>query len=430
MAIATKEHIDFKGLLAAQLSASKFPETVKSLQQEALAQFEGMGLPGMKHEEWKYTYLQKYLKKGFQFGRNIEPASLENANIPAASEDAIQIVLLDGKCIAIHAEQAQEGIYLSGLQQALEAENVLATELFGALVHGSKQALTALNLALCEDGFFLHAAPGAQGNIELICLHSGSTNISQPHVLIKLEEGADVHILEQHIQLGATSFQHLVSEVMLEKSARLEWVKMQDAGAGSHLIDTVYAQVEAEGLFKSMFVSLSGELFRNNQYINIHGTAADADLNGVYVLDGNQQADNVIVIRHQLPEGTSNQLFKGILDGKSTGVFNGKIIVDQDAQKTNAFQSNKNILVSDEAAAYFRPQLEIFADDVKCSHGATSSEIEDGELFYLRARGISKDTARSLLMLAYAADVVESISKEDVKQLALESIEKKLKLNF
>jgi Fe-S cluster assembly protein SufD len=430
MAIATKEHIDFKSLFASHLSNTNFPQAIQSLQQEALEQFGEMGLPGMKHEEWKYTYLQKYLKKGFQFGRNPETASPESASIPTASEDAVQVILMDGKCISIRGEKTQEGIYLSGLKQALEAENILATELFGALAHGSRQALTALNLALCEDGFFLHAAPEAKGNIDLIFLHSGSPYISQPHILIKLEEGADVHIQEQHIQVGEQSFQHLVSEVILEKSARLEWVKTQDAGAGSHLIDTVYAQVEAEGLFKSMFISLTGELFRNNQYINIHGTAADADLNGVYVLDSEQQADNVIVIRHQLPEGTSNQLFKGILDGKSTGVFNGKIIVDQDAQKTNAFQSNKNILVSDEAAAYFRPQLEIFADDVKCSHGATSSEIEDGELFYLRARGIGKEMARALLMLAYAADVLESISKDDVKQKALKSIEKKLKLNF
>jgi Fe-S cluster assembly protein SufD len=429
MATVEKASIAFRELFNQHLSGIHLPKAVRRIKEEAIQQAEQQGLPGMKHEEWKYTYLQKYLKKGFHFGRNTSSSACK-VELPHISPNTVRIVLYDGQYQASFSGKNPEGIYISGLKQALTEENILATELFGSLAHNSAQSMTALHLALSEDGFFLHAAPGAKCDIELIFIHSGSSNISLPHALIQLEEGAEVHINERHIQLGQQSFQHYITEVKLEKTSRLDWVKVQDAGAGSHLIDTTYTLVNESARFRSTTISLTGDWLRNNQYIQINGRDADADLNGLYVLDAEQQADNIIVIKHQLPEGTSNQLFKGILDGKSTGVFNGKIVVDQDAQKTNAFQSNKNILVSDESAAFFRPQLEIFADDVKCSHGATSSEIEDSELFYLRARGISKDTARSLLMLAFAADVLESIQKEEVKAQVLKSIEHKLNLSF
>lgn len=429
----TQENTIYTSAFDAIVAQQSLPAAILAKKQSAIEQFELLGLPSMKHEEWKYTYLAKILKKGFAPGFIQSAAqSASDALSRLTSTDATnRVVLIDG----IYSQELSKIIpsaeyKIQSLAQAWQDNSNSLLASFGTLTDGKKQALTQLNTALSQDGIIIEVAEEASAQLELVFIHTSSDTISHPRLLIQVEENAQLHIAEQHILLGTQSLSNIVSEVILQKDAQLEWVKIQDAGRQSYQLDSTYVTQEKNSQYHCTTISLTGELLRNNQFIQIKGEEAHANLGGAYILDGEQQADNLIIIEHAAPNATSNQLYKGILDGSSTGVFNGKIIVVEDAQKTIAFQSNKNILLSDDAAAYFRPQLEIFADDVKCSHGATSAQIEDHELFYLRSRGIGKDLSKSLLMFAFIADVIEEVKDEQLKSWVNARIASKLKIDL
>lgn len=401
----------------------------------AMDQFLELGIPTMKHEDWKYTYLQKYLNKGFTPGVIAKQEISQDIHaiidsIPTTQ--AVRLVLFDGIFYPEYSVLPEiNGLSISGISEAISGQNLDVMDKQSTIASVSKHALSALNIALCQDGLMILLSEGVEAGIDFINIITDSGNqIRQPYHQITVLGNATLTIHEHQVLKGTSGMMNAVSEIFLSEHASIDWVKVQDPGAGACYIDTTYVQQETSSTYNVSTITLTGTLLRNQQYVSLNGIAAHADLAGLYLLDNEEQADNLIFIRHRSPECTSNQLYKGVMDGQSTGTFNGKIVVDQDAQKTNAFQSNKNILVSDEAAAFFRPQLEIFADDVKCSHGATSSEIEDSELFYLRARGIGKEKAKSLLMLAFAADVVEHISDKTLKAFIVEKIEAKLKLNL
>ncbi len=410
-------------------------DKIISVKREAIEQFEALGLPTMKNEEWKYTYLGKVLKKGFTPGFNRLPdeSTLQKikSKLPKISAETNRIVLIDGifsqKLSQInHSDSFQ----ITALHDCWANHNEKAEGLFSTLTQGRPQALTTLNTALCQDGVFIDIAENGQAQIEIMMVKTGSLQMSMPRILIYSGANSYLNIAEQNILLQGESFSNIVSEVFLEESAKVEWVSIQDTNDNAYVFDSIYAKQAAKSQYHSTVVSLTGAIMRNNQYIKISGEEAHADLGGIYILNGEQQADNLILIEHESPNATSNQLFKGILDDKSKGVFNGKIVVIPEAQKTDAFQSNKNILLSEDASAYFRPQLEIYADDVKCSHGATSSDIEDHELFYLRSRGIGKELAKSLLIYAFAGDVIDEIEDENLRAWVKERVASKLKIDL
>jgi len=435
MTTISKDISVYSEALDAVIDGNRLPAGIIMKKQVAINQFEQLGLPTMKHEEWKYTYLAKILKKGFVPGLTDKKAidiAAAAAQLPARkNEQANRIVLVDGVVIPeLSAIHYTERVTVLGLADAFEKEETGALELFASLTKGKGQALTALNTALSQDGIFVHLAGNTQANLEIIFIQSGSKTIAMPRLIFNVEHGSQLNIVEQHVSGDQDTMINMVAEVFLDNDARLEWTKIQDGGTGAHQLDSVYVSQAAGSQYHCSTISLTGELLRNNQFVSINGEGAHANLGGLYILNGKQQADNLIVIDHNTPNATSNQLYKGLLDGESTGVFNGKIVVKEDAQKTNAFQSNKNILLSDQAAAYFRPQLEIFADDVKCSHGATSAEIEDHEIFYLRSRGIGKELSKSLLMFAFVSDVVEEILNEQVREQVRQSISSRLKIDF
>ncbi len=416
------------------MDAQKLPAGVVLKKQVAISQFEQLGLPSMKHEEWKYTYLAKILKKGFAPGYiQTDKAVLKSIadQLPAIAKDANRIVLVDGIFSSELSQiNASEQYIITSLANSWNLEISASIDLFSSLTKGKKQALTALNTALCQDGVFIEVSENGSAHVELLLVQTGQEKISMPRFVIHVGIDAYLNIAEQYLLLDGQSLSNSVSEVFLDASAKVEWVKIQDAAEQSYQMDSCYVVQAKKSNYHCSTISLTGELLRNNQFIQIAGEEAHANLGGVYILDGQQQADNLIVIEHASPNATSNQLYKGILDGKSTGVFNGKIVVVEDAQKTNAFQSNKNILLSDDAAAYFRPQLEIFADDVKCSHGATSAQIEDNELFYLRSRGIGKELSKSLLMFAYVGDVIDEIEDTTLREWVKSRIASKLKIEL
>ncbi|HUH73094.1 MAG TPA: Fe-S cluster assembly protein SufD [Chitinophagales bacterium] len=417
------------------LETQQLPEEIVQKKISAIQKFEELGLPSMKHEEWKYTYLAKVFKKGFtpgiQTNNNNNYSERIKEYLPAISSDKNRLVIVDGIFSKEFSQiNTSTEYHISSLADAWENNIQTATELFTSITKQQDRALTALNSALCQDGVFIEVADECTAQIELLLIHTGQMQMSMPRILIQIGVNGYLSIAEQVILLENSSFSNVVSEIKTAEGAMIEWVKIQDPGANMYHFDSCYVQQATKSNYHCTTVSLSGELIRNNQFIEIQGENAHADLGGISILDNKEQTDNLIIIRHSAPNTTSNQLYKNILNGESTGVFNGKIVVDQIAQKTNAFQSNKNILLSDDAAAFFRPQLEIFADDVKCSHGATSYQIEDHELFYLRSRGISKELSRSLLMYAFAADVVEEIEDTLLREGVKSKIASKLKIEF
>lgn len=416
------------------LNQKALSEGILQKKQKALQQFEQLGIPNMKNEEWKNTYLAKYLKKGFQPGlvkKDLSKTETIAEILPSLTENINRIVIIDGlfsqELSQIHPS-IQYNIFSTSHCWSEDIQN--ANQIFSSLTDEKKQSLTALNTALSQDGVFIEVVEGGSAHIELLIVQTGSDIISMPRNIIQVGKNAYLNIAEQHILIEGHSMTNMVAEIVMEENAKIEWVKIQDAGDQYHLIDSSYVSQKENSRYHCTTLSLTGDLLRNQQYIQIAGEQAHADLGGIYILENQQQADNIIVIEHQVPNTTSNQLYKGILDGSSTGVFNGKIIVVEDAQKTDAYQSNKNILLSDDAAVFTRPQLEIYADDVKCSHGATSSQIEDYESFYLRSRGIGKELSKALLMFAFVADVVEEIENTTLKEWVKSRISTKLKIDL
>jgi Fe-S cluster assembly protein SufD len=434
MTTIAKDISDYKVALDEIMDYHHFHPMAVLKKEAALDQFLQLGIPSMRHEDWKYTYLQKYLNKGFVPGR-VEKNDLSEdihsilSDIPVTQ--AVRLVMMDGYFYPQYSILPEiKGLSISGILESSTEQLSEMVEKQSSLADIKKHALTALNIALSQDGLIIRVEESVETGIDFInIITNAGHQIRQPYCQITVLDNAKLTIHEHQVLIGQIGMMNAVTEIFLSENAVLNWVKVQDPGVGACFIDTAYVQQASSSTYNVTAITLTGTLLRNQQYVSLNGIAAHADLSGLYLLDKEEQADNLIYVRHRSPECTSNQLFKGVMDGSSTGTFNGKIVVDQDAQKTNAFQSNKNILISEDASAFFRPQLEIFADDVKCSHGATSSEIEDSELFYLRARGIGKEKAKSLLMLAFATDVVEHIANDDLKAFVVEKIEAKLKLN-
>jgi Fe-S cluster assembly protein SufD len=281
--------------------------------------------------------------------------------------------------------------------------------------------MVALNTAFTKDGALIKIDNFAHIE-EAIELYNITTcpgiKMIQPRHHIEVGEGAEVTFVESYHNLCVgSSFTNAVNTIKVGKNANLHYIKIEHPKRpNTYIIDHTLIEQAANSTLNLFTVTLSGDLVRNHLHVTVNGEHASTNLMGLYVLNKNNHGDNKTTVDHAVPNCYSNELYKGILGGTSTGVFNGKIIVREDAQKTNAYQNNRNILVSDEATINTQPQLEIFADDVKCSHGATSAQIDDSELFYLRARGIGKEKARGLLMFAFAEEIIEKIKNESARQ--------------
>jgi Fe-S cluster assembly protein SufD len=248
-----------------------------------------------------------------------------------------------------------------------------------------------------------------------------------PRNLLVAGKNSQASVVEVYLTRGeGTSFTNIVTEIVVQENANLEHTKIQNEGSQAFNIGTTQVYQARDSKFFSVTISLNGAIIRNDLNIVLDDQNCEANLYGLYMPTGKTHIDNHSLVDHAKPHSYSNELYKGILDGKSTGVFNGKIFVRQDAQKTNAFQSNRNILLSKDASMNTKPQLEIFADDVKCSHGATTGQLDEDMLFYLRARGIGLDKARALLMYAFAGDVINQVKIEAVRHYIESAIASRL----
>ena len=425
--VETKSPVTQQLMESLQKQASKIAFMPDQEIVAAIRQLEEKGIPNNKHEDYKYCNIESYIRREFK-ALDQKFDTLELKDIEAYKlDDAINLIVLNGNYSADLSEKViAKGISIKSLNEISSTEkNLIATQ-----AKSSSDSLIALNTTFCGNGLFLkveknNAIPMP---IHIIYLNNNSSPaLSNSRNFIHIETSSELTIVESFINIGSEKlFSNYVSEKLLDENAKLTCYTFQNEGALSYSVHTNSVKVNTYANYNNTTVTLSGELVRNNHNIELAASSCEAHLNGLFITRGTQLVDNHTLIDHQMPNCESNELYKGIANGKSTGVFNGKIFVRKDAQKTNAYQSSKNILMSDDATIDTKPQLEIYADDVKCSHGTSTGKIDTDALFYLKARGIGEESARKLLLQAFAEEVINKIELDSLKERVLHLFEKTL----
>ena len=393
----------------------------------AIRQLEEKGLPNNKHEDYKYCNIESFIRREFKaLDQTFNPLDLKDVEVYKL-DDAINLVVLNGNYSEALSEKViAKGITIKSLNEITSSEkNYIASQ-----AKSSSDSLIALNTVFCGNGLFFKVEKGnvIPMPVHIIYLNNNSApSLSNTRNFIHIESGAELTLIESFINSGGGKiFSNYVSEKLVDENAKLTCYTFQNEGALSYSVHTNAVKVNTYAHYSNTTITLSGELVRNNHNIELAASSCEAHLNGLFITKGTQLVDNHTLIDHQMPHCESNELYKGIANGKSIGVFNGKIFVRKDAQKTNAYQSSKNILMSDDATINTKPQLEIYADDVKCSHGTSTGKIDTDALFYLKARGIGEENARKLLLQAFAEEVINKIEVDSLKERVLQLFEKTL----
>lgn len=397
----------------------------EALVARSLRQIEEKGIPTGRHEDYKYCNIDAVLRKEFpalsQEFRDVRDVA------PYRLEDTITLVVQNGR----YSASLSDKVILNGLHISVLADDDHPIRP-GSVADVESDSFIALNTAFCSGGFTLTVEKGVEMRIPIHILYISSSDTSSmvnPRSMIRLEDGATATIIEHHVNAGTGKvFQNHLSEKVVGKSARLEYFILQEEGEKGFSVNTSQVQVMDNGNYDCTTVTLSGHLVRNNHNVVLKGQNCSAHLYGLFSAEGSQLVDNHTLMDHQVPNCESNELYKGIASGKATGVFNGKIFVRQDAQKTNAYQSSKNILLSDDATIYTKPQLEIYANDVKCSHGTSTGKVDEEALFYLKSRGIGEGSARKLLLSSFAGEILSRISVDSLKDRVTAAFESGLRL--
>ncbi len=412
---------DFTG--SSNGSEASGPEWLRNLRQSAAVRFAEVGFPTRRNEEWRFTNVAPIAETPFTLASQTDSAMTAEtlAGYTYAGMSGTQLVFVNGHFqVELSSKDFPAGVTISTLAAAMDAAPELVEAQLGRYAKFTTQAFVALNTAALEDGAFVHITRGTviDEPIHLLFLstpHSGPT-VSHPRTLIIAEANSQATIVESYSGTAdAVYFTNAVTEVSAAENAVIDHYKVQRESVKAYHVATMQLHLARSTNFSSHSVGLGGLLVRNDANAYLGGEGIECTLNGVYLGNDRQLIDNHTEIDHAMPHCNSHEIYKGILDGHSRGVFNGKIFVREDAQKTDAKQTNQTLLLSPTAQIDTKPQLEIFADDVKCTHGATIGQLSDEALFYLRARGISKDNARALLTYAFASDIVSRIKIDAIR---------------
>jgi Fe-S cluster assembly protein SufD len=402
------------------------PRWVHRLRRGAIARFAASGLPTMRDEEWRFTNLASLKKTNFEPAGLPTDGRLHPVGLPRF--DGPRLVLVNGHyCRNLSSvESTPDGLTVNGLAETLRTAPELVEPHLGRYASTEDYPLVALNTAFLADGVVIHVRPGVVVEHPIHVLHVSTAgprpHVAHPRNLIVAGRHSQVTVVERYLGLEDNLyFNNAVTELVLDDGAIVDHYKIQQEGRRAVHVGTVQAQQGRGSTFCSHLVALGGELSRHETNTRLDAEGCHTELRGLYMPRGNQHVDSRTRIDHVSPHCTSHELYKGILDDEAHGVFNGKIFVHQDAQKTDAKQTNQVLLLSDGATINTKPQLEIFADDVKCTHGATVGQLDAEALFYLRSRGISRDHAHNLLIYAFAAEVLEQIRWEPLR-LELEDL--------
>jgi Fe-S cluster assembly protein SufD len=385
-----------------------------------------MGYPSMKNEDWHFTNVAPISSRTFHTAAEGSPVGPEVLRRVGFGQECHTVVIVNGRVDPRWAlGSLPDGLSITALASEIESGSPIIERHFAKLATPESGTFTALNTALAEDGVVIRVAANTvvETPIHLVFLSDAGAEgaATHPHNLIFADKNSQATVIESYVSAGGDIyFTNAVTEVFVAEGARLSHYKLQRESQNAFHVGTLQVHQARNSRYESFSFATGAELSRTNVYTTLAGDAAEAVLNGLYMVDGKQHVDHQTRIEHVAPNCPSHELYKGILDGRSHGVFNGKVYVHPEAQKTDGKQSNNNLLLSQEARVDTKPQLEIFADDVKCTHGATVGRLDDTALFYMRSRGISPSQARRLLTYAFAADVLEKIELEPLKE-ALEA---------
>ncbi|MEM7358042.1 MAG: Fe-S cluster assembly protein SufD [Pseudomonadota bacterium] len=386
----------------------------------ALAQFEQVGLPGVRDEQWRYTNLRALKSKLYTLN-TANPG--QDVSLP--DSEANRLVFVDGHYRADLSSPGTvaEGIIVGSLGMLLDQQAEVLEPWFGGCLPAEPHGFTALNTAYCQDGFVLVLPSNAvlEEVLEVLFVSSSaqdSTNrISHSRNLVVAGANSQCRIVERHIGAdGAVYLNNSVTEIHAADNAHVDHYKLQQEAEEAFHMGAVFIKQGGHATVKSHNIALSGLVTRNDINCYLLGQGGHVEMNGLVIGHGRRHVDNHTEVNHAVPHCTSDEYYKSILDDHSRSVFRGRIIVAQDAQQTNADQQNNNLLLSKDAEADTKPQLEIYADDVKCSHGATVGQLDPKSMFYLRSRGIDAASAKALLTFAFANEVIERIQLESIRQ--------------
>ncbi|MEK9613502.1 MAG: Fe-S cluster assembly protein SufD [Flavobacteriaceae bacterium] len=413
-------------------------DRVHQMRSDALKIFENKGFPTRKDEAWKYTSLAGLVKEDYALFPKAE-ISIELKNVKKYflyDTDTYKIVFIDGVYSPFLSNTTHDGLDVCLLSAALtKSKYRKLIDTYFNKIAPQEDSLTALNTSYAKEGAYIYIPKSVEAEkpIEIIHFSSGyeSTLWLQPRNLIVVDKNAQVQIIERHQSLKSHPVvTNSVTEIYVHQDALVDYYKLQNDLSSASLIDNTYIVQEKNSHASVHTFSLGGKLIRNNLNYYQRGEHVMSTLKGVTILKDSQHVDHSTLVHHAQPNCESHQDYKGIYGERSEGVFNGKILVDKVAQKTNAFQQNNNILLDDKATVNTKPQLEIFADDVKCSHGCTVGQLDDEALFYLRSRGIPKKEAKALMTYAFANNVLESVQLPSLKKRINHQIAQKLGVNL
>jgi Fe-S cluster assembly protein SufD len=420
--VATQSQWDALWENLEQRAQASSPAWLNSLRRAGNAHFSELGFPTTDDEEWRFTNVRPIAEMTPQAApSNVRITEKEIAPFIYGNMATRRLVFIDGR---YHPELSSpgknNGVKILNLATAVQADENVLTQHLARYARYDDNAFAALNTSMIEDGAVITIAAKTRvaEPILLLFVSTGRVQgaITNPRILVVAHERAEAKVIEKYVTLGnETHFTNAVTELVLEESARLEHCKIQDESLNAFHVATIQGYQKRNSHLLTHSISLGGAITRNNVIPVLDAEGCECIMNGLYLGRDTQLVDHHTSIHHAKPNCNSHEFYHGILDGKSQGVFNGKIFVRPDAQKTDAKQTNRNLLLSDEATVNTKPQLEIFADDVKCTHGATVGQLEEEHIFYLRARGIGLEMARRMLVHAFASDIVNRITMEPIR---------------
>lgn len=409
------------------------------LRKAAISKVPASHIPTRRDEDWKYTALTRVLAPSYHLGQGVEINKDEYASFLLKEKEAILLVFVNGQLERSQSEldNLPEGLTIKTISEALADDNyqTFVAEQLNKWNTPAGESLVTLNTAFAQNGIFINVESNAviERPIHLLYLKKGDQQkevLISPQLLIKAGVSSQVQVVETYTEVAGTEeeayWTNGATRVWVDKNAQVSHYKLQNQTKVSFQTTNMEVHQERDSTFSTYTIDLGGRLVRNNLSVFLKDQNTYTNMYGIYLANEQQHIDNQSFIDHAFPHCESNELYKGILDDKAVGVFNGKVMVRQDAQKTNAFQQNSSLVLSENAKMDSKPQLEIFADDVKCSHGATIGQLDEEPIYYLRSRGLKEDQAKSLLQFAFLAEVLEAINIEGFKAAAEELIQEKL----
>jgi Fe-S cluster assembly protein SufD len=408
-----------------EMRSTGAPSFLKNIREEGWARFEELGFPTLQHEDWRFTDVRPIAEGTFLRPNGGAPRATAAALGPLrfAGLEGPRLVFVDGRFRADLSQRGAlpEGVRVSSLAAAISESPSLVEPHLARLGAESDEAFSALNAALHEDGAFVLVpdgveVPGAVHALYVTAAHAEPV-MTHPRSLFVVGRAARATFVEDHATLGeGPVFTNPVTEVVVGETAAARHYLLQRSNDRSYCVSTLWVNQKGESDFASHSALFGGQLVRNNVFPTLNGPRCHSVLNGMYLPRGAQLHDNRMRVRHAAPGCRSRQYYRGIIADKAKAMFTGRIVVDEGAQQTDAVQSNKNILLSPDALVETKPQLEIYADDVKCTHGATVGQIDDLAMFYCRTRGIPPDAARRLLVSAFVHEILDRMELEPVRE--------------